>query len=270
MGKFAYPEIWKRSFLLEIVTPGSDPSEIFTFSLPPENIEVIYPQRVAETKTFGGVFVDDYGSDVAKITLSGNTGNSEVRRIYRGPRGDLWLSGKDEIYYIRDHIVRYKENNKNYGDSKLYLYNLSTITEDEISNGNYKAAVDSWEVVLKDFRISQSKERPFWYAYSVEFTGLRILGKEKASSTQNDSAVNEDPSSLLDEASSALAPVEDPEETMMIGSGAVSEDDMADLHAIADTYLADDYYPDLPVEERLKLALADNKLPASVLANYGM
>jgi len=45
MSKFSYPEIWKKSMLLEIVIPGSEPSEIFTFSLPPENIEVVYPQR---------------------------------------------------------------------------------------------------------------------------------------------------------------------------------------------------------------------------------
>jgi hypothetical protein len=269
MSKFAYPEIWKKSFLLEIVTPSAEPSEIFTFSLPPENIEIVYPQRISETKTFGGLFVDDYGFDVAKIALSGNTGNSEVRRIYRGARGDLWLSGKDEIYYIRDHIIRYKENNPNYGDTKLYLYNLSTISEEELTNGNYSAATDSWEVILKDFRITQSKDRPFWYTYSIEFTGLRVLGREKESIAAREiSPASENPIQLLDDADAAIAPLESPEELMMIQSGDVSAQELSDMHQMADEYLPSDYCVGQPVEERLKVALVDNKLSPRVLAKY--
>lgn len=266
MAKFAYPEIWKRSFLLEIVR--TDTSEIFTFSLPPENIEVVYPQRISETKTFGGLFVDDYGSDAAKITLSGNTGNSEIRQIYRGSQGNLELSGKDEIYYIRDHIVRYKEGNDNYGDTKLYLYNLSTITEEDVTARNYKTAVDSWEVVLKDFKITQTKERPFLYAYSVEFIGLRILGREKESSQTSQTSTS-DPVQSLGDASATLAPLADTEDTMMIGTGMVLEDDMSELYNIASDYLPDDYYPNLPVEERIRLGIMDNKIPASVVGQYG-
>jgi len=266
MAKFAYPEIWKKSFLLEIVMPGSDPSEIFTFSLPPENIETIYPQRVAETKTFGGLFFDDYGRDVAKITLSGNTGNSEVRRIYRGSQGDLWLTGKDEIFYIRDHIIRYKEKNKNYGDAKLYLYNLATITDEEISGGNYKAAIDSWEVILKDFRVSQSKDRPFWYSYTIEFTGLRILGKDKDVSSASSTTSQEDSVTLLDDADAAIAPLEDPEEVVMVGSDYVPAKSLSKMHAIETNYCPASYHPSQPVEERLKLAVADGMIPTTIMA----
>jgi len=262
MSKFAYPEIWKKSFLLEIVIPGAEPSEIFTFSLPPENIEVVYPQRVSETKTFGGLFVDDYGHEAAKITLSGTTGNSESRRIYRSSRGDLWMTGKDEIYYIRDHIIRYKEGRDNFGDAKLYLYNLSSITDEEISRGNYKAAVDSWEVVLKDFRVTQSKEKPFWYSYTVEFTGLRILGKEKTSSATKKET---DSLSLIKDADSSVAPLEDPEEVMMVGSGLVSSDSMSGMHDVADEYILASYHPGQPVEERLRLASADGILSSTAL-----
>ncbi|GAB6276235.1 MAG: hypothetical protein SAMD01599839_07750 [Rectinema sp.] len=263
MAKFAYPEIWKKSFLLEIVIPGGEPSEIFTFSLPPENIEVVYPQRVSETKTFGGLFVDDYGHEAAKITLSGTTGNSESRRIYRSARGDLWMTGKDEIYYIRDHIIRYKEGRDNFGDAKLYLYNLSSITDEEISRGNYKAATDSWEVVLKDFRVTQSKERPFWYSYTVEFTGLRILGKEKTTSATKKET---DSLSLIEDADSSVAPLEDPEEVMMVGSGLVSSDSMAGMHDVADEYVLASYHPGQPVEERLRLASADGILSNTALS----
>jgi len=262
MRKFAYPEIWKKSFLLEIVSSGSQPSELFTFSLPPQNIETIYPQRVSETKTFGGLFVDDYGSDVAKITLSGNTGNSEIKCIYRGTRGDLWLSGKEEIYYIRDHIVRYKEN---YSDAKLYLYNLATVADDQITDKNYDTATDSWEVILKDFKVSQSKDRPFWYAYSIEFTGLRILGKEKEATTAGVTRTT-DSITLLDDADAAVAPLEDPEEVMMLSSNWVTSADLAGMHALEPAYLPAAYYPDQPVEERLKLAMADGTLSSVTVA----
>lgn len=264
MSKFAYPEIWKKSFLLEIMIPGSEPSEIFTFSLPPENIEVVYPQRVSETKTFGGLFVDDYGHEAAKITLSGTTGNSESRRIYRSARGDLWMTGKDEIYYIRDHIIRYKEGRYNFGDAKLYLYNLSSITDEEISRGNYKATIDSWEVVLKDFRVTQTKERPFWYSYTVEFTGLRILGKEKITSAQK-KEINS--LMLIDNADSSVAPLEDPEEIMMVNSGLVSTENMARMHSIANKYVPVSYHVGRPVEERLGIALAEGILPSDTISD---
>lgn len=264
--KFAYPNIWQKAFLLEIVIPGVSPSEIFTFSLPPENIETVYTQRISETKTFGGVFFDDYGRDVAKITLSGNTGNSQMRRIYRGTGNDQWLNGKEEIYYIRDKIIRYKDDNKNYGDAKLYLYNLATIIESEISAGNYKAATDSWEVILKDFKVSQSKERPFWYSYTIEFTGVRILGQQKeASSAASITSGTSDPVSQLDEADMALAALEDPEEVVMIQEGLVPAQTMAKMHKIETNYIPASYHPSQPVESRLKLAIADGKLPATAI-----
>jgi len=177
-----YPDIWKLSYLLEIDGPWTEP-ELFTFSMPPESVEVVYPQRVSETKTFGGMFIDDYGPEACKIVLSGTTGNSAIKKIYRKGHGDLWMTGKEEIYYIRDTIIRYKENHPDdYGEAKFYLYNLAAVVDAEL-NGSTVANPDSWEVILKDFKISQNKDRPYFYSYSIEFVGLRILGKSKVPKT---------------------------------------------------------------------------------------
>lgn len=173
-----YPDIWKQSYMLEI--KGKGWSEVFTFSLPPEAVEITFPQRVSETKTFGGMFIDDYGPDACKITFSGSTGNSAIKKVYRKGQGDLWLNGKEEIFYVRDSIIRYKENHPDdYGEARMYLYNLSMASDTDIAAGNL-ISPDSYEVVLKDFKISQGKDRPFFYSYSIEFIGLRVLGKSKA------------------------------------------------------------------------------------------
>lgn len=176
-----YPDIWKLSYLLEI--QGKGWNELFTFSMPPESVEVVYPQRVSETKTFGGMFIDDYGPEACKINFSGSTGNAAIKKIYRKNQGDLWMTGKEEIFYIRDNIIRYKENHPDdYGEAKFYLYNLSAISEGELAGGSV-VSPDSWEVVLKDFKISQNKDKPYFYSYSIEFVGLRILGKSKVPKT---------------------------------------------------------------------------------------
>lgn len=251
-----YPETWRRAYLLEIVINGQT-KEIFTFSLPPENVEITFPQRVSETKTFGGVFVDDYGPEVAKIVLSGITGNQETRTIYRGNLGNLTLNGKDEIYYIRDHIIRYKENNKDYGNAHLYLYNLSVINEEEIKKNDYKASTDSWEVVLKDFRITQSKERPFWYNYSIEFTGLRILGtKPKNDATIQQAVFYKQADQKLSLADQHLSMMETPENAMMVATDTMSESTLAQVNAAAES-LPKDYYPKLPSEDRVIIALTE-------------
>ena len=62
-----YPDVWKNSFLIEILYDGGA-TESFTFSMPPKGIEITMSQRTTETKTFGGVFIDDYGIDIGENT----------------------------------------------------------------------------------------------------------------------------------------------------------------------------------------------------------
>ena len=45
---------WRKAYMLEFLE-GDDLRECFTFSVPPESEELQFPQRVTETKTFGGI-----------------------------------------------------------------------------------------------------------------------------------------------------------------------------------------------------------------------
>jgi nucleoid-associated protein YgaU len=177
-----YPEIWQKSYLIEIIYPNKS-MEVYTFSLPPEGSEIVMTQRVSETETFGGVFVDDYGMGLAKIHLSGSTGNSNFKKIHRGDKSDIWLTGKEEIFYLRDAIIRYKEQEKlkGEGSSTMFLYNLNAVGSAAYEGNMHLGAdfMDAWEVVLKDFKIIQSKEKPFTYNYAIDFTGVRLLGTSK-------------------------------------------------------------------------------------------
>jgi nucleoid-associated protein YgaU len=173
-NKLNNPEIWKKSYLIEIAYTDKQ-AEVFTFSMPPEGSEITISQRVSETKTFGGLFVDDYGIDVAKIHLSGTTGNSCFKKIYRGTdTSETWLDGKEEIYYLRDRIIRYKDQGQSKDCPPVYLYNLGIQGRKDYKS--MAGIVDAWEVILKDFKITQSKDKPFIYNYAIDFTGIRLLG----------------------------------------------------------------------------------------------
>ncbi|QKS93024.1 hypothetical protein [Treponema phagedenis] len=75
--------LWQNVYLIEFyVDNNTSPSESFAFGVPPESEEFVLTQRKTETKTFGGLVIDDYGHDALKITLSGSTVNNELRRMY--------------------------------------------------------------------------------------------------------------------------------------------------------------------------------------------
>lgn len=177
--------LYKKSVLFEVVNKNN-PSEIieaFTLTVPPNSIEIIQSQRVNRTKTFGGVFEDDYGMDTAKITISGNTGNEEFRATYiPGSGSSQVFNGKTTIYQLRDRIIRYKSNLENYGLENLELrfYDLSAIDSDTWGNSNgeiiYAKLIEAWVVSLDDFKMSRDKEKPLWFSYSIELLGISPLG----------------------------------------------------------------------------------------------
>lgn len=230
MAKQYYDDLWKASFMLELQSPAG--SEFYTFSLPPESIETIYPQRVSETKTFGGMFFDDYGSEAVRITLSGSTGNSELKMVYRGSQEAKWMTGKEEIYYIRDKIARYKDNSTEYDKIKMFLYNLSTVDFNKKEPGNY--ASDAWEVRLKDFKITQSKDRPFQYNYSVEFLGVRFLPSKKPTSVLARASFSY-PAAMakVNKSDALLSILSEPDLALAIASGGLTTDTVVEALVIA-------------------------------------
>jgi hypothetical protein len=95
--------------------------------------------------------------------------------IYGGEKGNKWLSGEDEIYYLRDLLKKHKTGVDNI-KKKIMLYDLSK-TNIESAASVKEAAKKSiiknyWQAFPGEFKIRRSNERPFTYKYSIEFTGI--------------------------------------------------------------------------------------------------
>jgi hypothetical protein len=166
-----------RSWLFEIVDINTKSIEAsFTLVLPPQQMSVKEPQRVAVTKTFGNVFIDDYGPDNKQITLRGISGTSSVfptfspqglapetpggvrgRTIMAESQGNAATQGYDArsaFYTFRDSIMRYKSKFAlNFDKKELRVYDLF----DE----------QAYKCVLLDFTLDRTAERPFWYQFSI-------------------------------------------------------------------------------------------------------
>jgi hypothetical protein len=173
MADYLITDVYRKSYLIEFFDKdGVKLEESFTFSVPPESEELTYSQRKTETKTFGGLHVDDYGIDAVKIVLSGSTINRDLKKIYRPGQDDLWLSGEEEIYFLRDLIAKYKTGKDNIV-KRIMLYDLSKVYvyKDGAAN-KFSDMKNYWRVFPGDFKIRRSNDRPFTYKYSIEFTGI--------------------------------------------------------------------------------------------------
>ena len=170
--------LYKKAYLIEFIgDDGVTPEDVFTFAVPPKSEELTYTQRKTETKTFGGLHYDEYGIDAAKILLTGSTINQSLKRIYRPSKADIWLSGEEEIYYLRDLLMKHRSTNRLMGEfnkkRKILIYDLSktrvTMGEKKLNNiKNY------WQALPGDFKIRRANDKPFVYEYTLEFTGIPI------------------------------------------------------------------------------------------------
>lgn len=166
---------------------GTEVKEVFTFSVPPESEEFIFPQRITETKTFGGSVFDDYGNDTYKITLSGSTINEDKKFIYRGLNPPLYLTGTKEIFTLQKIIQNwadgkvlegfFRNSTGTVSKRKIYLYDLSKMSVLQIASGT--ATRNYWRVFIKDLKIKRDKSKPKTYNYTLEMIGVEEK-KERA------------------------------------------------------------------------------------------
>jgi hypothetical protein len=163
--------LYKKAYLIEFQGADGNPEDVFTFSIPPESEELTYSQRKTETKTFGGIHVDEYGTDTVKIVISGSTVNQELKMIYGGEKGNKWLSGEEEIYYLRDLILKHKSIESLKEKKKIMLYDLSKASY-RGKEGSSTPIRNYWQAFPGDFKIRRSSDKPFTYKYSFEFTGV--------------------------------------------------------------------------------------------------
>lgn len=169
---------------------GDDLKECFTFSVPPESEELQFPQRVTETKTFGGSVFDDYGNDSYRITLSGTTVNEEKKLIYRGlKKVPLYLTGTKEIFELQKIIKNWSDGKVSTGffrktksdvgsNRKVYLYDLSKMSVLQLATG--VASRNYWRVFIKDLKIKRDKSKPKTYNYTLEMIGVEDDEKKAA------------------------------------------------------------------------------------------
>lgn len=173
---------WRKAYMLEFLD-GDTLVECFTFSVPPESEEFDFPQRVTETKTFGGSVFDDYGNDSYRITLSGTTVNEEKKLIYKGKTGaPMYLSGTKEIFELQkiiknwadgkvsDRMFFKKPENKLSNNRKVYLYDLSKMSILQLATG--VASRNYWRVFIKDLKIKRDKSKPKTYNYTLEMVAV--------------------------------------------------------------------------------------------------
>lgn len=168
---------YKKSYLLEVFDKRQAKiTDAFCFSLPPENEELTYTQRITQTKTYGGLCVDRYGKEAVKISLSGSTVNQELKYIYRSSLPSQNLTGEQEIYFLRDMLEKVAEDE----NAELRLYDLSkSKLKVSIQSNTPDSYISNWWVVYLDsFRIKRAKDRPMTYQYTIEFTGINKKGNK--------------------------------------------------------------------------------------------
>lgn len=184
---------WQKSYLLEF-RKNKVLTDAYTFSLPPESEEFQFPQRINETKTYAGVIYDDYGNDTVRISLSGSTGNTKIKRIFRGNTlNEMYLDNKDEIFYLQNLLETYGDKS-NLKGKEVWLYPLwSGKTFLELAKKTY-SSVRSYRVLINDFSIKRSKDNPLVFKYSINFTS--IDKGEKSIYTDN-VKTNEDPLTII-------------------------------------------------------------------------
>jgi uncharacterized repeat protein (TIGR02543 family) len=160
---------WRKAYMIEFLK-NEKVEDVFTFSIPPESENLEFPQRITETKTFGGVVIDDYGNDTVKIRLAGSTVNEERKLIYRGNnRLPSYLTGEKEIFELQKIFEEWGELDK-IPDKKVYIYDLSKMNMLQLAAGS--PARNYWRMVNKGLKIKRSKDKPFTYNYELEITGV--------------------------------------------------------------------------------------------------
>jgi hypothetical protein len=183
MARKLKTDLWKKSYLIEFVDANNKVQDAFTFSVPPESEEITYSQRKSETKTFGGLHVDDYGLDAVKIVLSGSTINQDLKKIYNPKEqgANKWMTGEQEIYYLRNLIQKYKTGDNRTKEIKIMLYDLAKMNhiKGQASDGAGGAIKNYWRVYPGDFKIRRASDRPFTYKYSIEFTAVDMEESER-------------------------------------------------------------------------------------------
>lgn len=173
-------ELLARSFLFEIVDKKTNKiDKSFTLIIPPQSVSIKESQRVAITKTFRNMHVDDYGADNLEITIKGYTGTAHVFPTYSSIGFSVdnmslhkvniklnpAIQGFDQrnaFFTFRNDIIRYKDR-KGWDKKEFRLYDLY----DE----------QAYRCILLDFSLDRTSANPLRYPYSINLMVYERLDK---------------------------------------------------------------------------------------------
>lgn len=168
-------KVWSQTKLYRkaiqfIFTGANGVESVFQFSLPPQNVEIAFPQRITEVKTFGGSVIEDYGNDTLSISIQGTTANSDIRYyIYKQETAG---SGFDEVTAFRQLLQDYGTTDE-LRKKKVMMY-----------YGDF-----SCRVLVKNFTIKQTKDNPLSLSYTIELVGFddnrKLLKATRIENSQN-------------------------------------------------------------------------------------
>lgn len=148
-----------KSYLLQFEHGNTDITS-YVFSLPPQSEDFVFPQRIGETKTFGGTVFEDYGNDIVNISLSGTTANNRIRLITKN-NIRYEMSGEEAIFDLQRTIEKYGKTDK------LPNKSIKLFSQDSQDCKN-------WEIKIKEFTIKRSKDNPLAYTYTLSAAGYPI------------------------------------------------------------------------------------------------
>lgn len=207
----AFKDLYKRSIFFEILSldTNGDPLKVvesMAMSIPPSSIDISQKQRITKTPTPGGFFIDNYGLGSASISISGETGNGEERLVILGPgKAQRNLTGQQVYFEFRNRIVRYSQKSENYMMKFYDLTHKGSVNifrrEGTESLGQY---AEAWEVTLDDFTSRRSFQKPFFYPYSINLTGLRPIGSYNPRAARNSIGFLSQISGFLDNVTNAI------------------------------------------------------------------
>lgn len=158
--------------MLEFVSSGGT-YDVFTFAVPPESEELVFPQRISEVKTFGGSVFDLYGNDTIPITIQGSTINEDEKVIYRGlTRAPMYMTGTQEIFHLQE-VIHSWSGDPYLKNKKIYLYSLSRMSVAEIGIRARGNPVNCLPVHIKSLKIVRNKSNPHAYRYTLDLIAYR-------------------------------------------------------------------------------------------------
>jgi hypothetical protein len=157
-------------FMFEYYSPGASvPDKRFVLPINPESYKIQHNAKVSVTQTKGGIFVDNFGPGISKISIQGTFGYlgslpGGGGRHIDGSKVDAWTILKEfeaDVFFAFYKEFGSDANPTKKDKAQLQFFNF---TDEHF-----------YEVILNPFVVTRSIQRRFLFQYSMELTTIRQL-----------------------------------------------------------------------------------------------